>query len=182
MPYNLTGFLRALPLHRENRLSTNRSKRLNLLALGAVLLSSALVGSADAALPVAVDEEPLPSLAPMLERVTPAVVNISTVTEIKEETNPLLRDPFFRYFFDLPQNHRERKGQSLGSGVIVDAQKGLIITNHHVIDQAEREVIRLALEHTRGNRTMAAQELGISVRTLRNKLNLYADQGLEIPS
>jgi Do/DeqQ family serine protease len=124
-------------------LSKNRSRRSKRLALGAVLLSFALAGSADAALPVAVDKEPLPSLAPMLERVTPAVVNISTVTQIKEETNPLLRDPFFRYFFDLPQNHRERKGQSLGSGVIVDAKKGLIITNHHVIDQADEIDVRL---------------------------------------
>jgi len=45
----------------------------------------------------------------------------------------------------------------------------------------ERELIMRKLENTRGNRTQAAQELGISVRTLRNKLNLYTDMGLEIP-
>jgi DNA-binding NtrC family response regulator len=45
----------------------------------------------------------------------------------------------------------------------------------------ERELILRKLENTRGNRTMAAQELGISVRTLRNKLNLYTEQGVEIP-
>jgi serine protease DegQ len=112
-------------------------------ALGALFLSLALAFPAGAALPVAVDKEPLPSLAPMLERVTPAVVNISTVTQIQQETHPLLRDPFFRYFFDLPQKHQERKGQSLGSGVIVDAVKGLVLTNHHVVDQAEEIDVRL---------------------------------------
>ncbi len=45
----------------------------------------------------------------------------------------------------------------------------------------ERELILRKLETTRGNRTQAAQELGISVRTLRNKLNLYTHQGVSIP-
>ena len=71
---------------------------------------------ATAALPAAVDGELLPTLAPMLERVTPAVVNISTVTQIEAESHPLLSDPFFRRFFDLPRQQRPRKSQSLGSG------------------------------------------------------------------
>jgi serine protease DegQ len=121
----------------------SRLRPLRHAALSALFLSLALAASADAALPVAVDKEPLPSLAPMLQRVTPAVVNISTVTKIREETHPLLSDPFFRYFFDLPQKRRERKGQSLGSGVIVDAEKGLVLTNHHVVDQADEIDVRL---------------------------------------
>jgi serine protease DegQ len=68
----------------------------------------------------------------MLERVMPGVVNISTVTQIATEQHPLLRDPFFRRFFSIPGQPRERENQSLGSGVIVDAERGFILTNHHV--------------------------------------------------
>src|SRR5690606_40295426 len=68
----------------------------------------------------AVDGERLPSLAPMLERVTPAVVNIATKSRARIRENPLFQDPFFRRFFDLPEPRRPRPAQSLGSGVIVD--------------------------------------------------------------
>ncbi len=112
-------------------------------ALGALVLSLALAPLSHAALPLAVDKEPLPSLAPMLERVTPAVVNISTVTLVEAETHPLLRDPFFRHFFELPRKRRERDNQSLGSGVIVDAERGIVLTNHHVVDQADEIDVRL---------------------------------------
>lgn len=112
-------------------------------ALGALVLSLALAPLSHAALPLAVEKEPLPSLAPMLERVTPAVVNISTVTRIEVETHPLLRDPFFRYFFELPRKRRERENQSLGSGVIVDVERGIVLTNHHVVDQADAIDVRL---------------------------------------
>ena len=77
----------------------------------------------------------LPTLAPMLKEISPAVVNISTEGRIKLRQNPLFADPFFRRFFEAPQQ-MERKTQSLGSGVIVDANKGLILTNTHVIANA----------------------------------------------
>lgn len=89
-----------------------------------------------AALPMVVEGQSLPTLAPMLTRATPAVVNIATEGRIALRQNPLLDDPFFRRFFDLPDRPRERRTQSLGSGVIVDANNGYIITNHHVIAQA----------------------------------------------
>jgi Do/DeqQ family serine protease len=108
-----------------------------------LLITLAMSGAASAVLPAAADGEALPSLAPMLERVTPAVVNISTVTQIEAEVHPLLSDPFFRYFFDLPRHRRERESQSLGSGVIVDAARGLILTNHHVVDKASEIDVRL---------------------------------------
>ena len=92
---------------------------------------------AHAAVPGAVDGQPLPSLAPMLERSTPAVVNISTTTALRADQNPLLNDPFFRWFFDVPKRERKRESSSLGSGVIVDARAGLVLTNHHVIDKAD---------------------------------------------
>lgn len=83
------------------------------------------------------------TLAPMLEKVIPGVVNISTRTRMRERDNPLLRDPFFRRFFDLPDRPQQRESQSLGSGVIVDAEKGFILTNHHVIDKAHEITVTL---------------------------------------
>jgi S1-C subfamily serine protease len=85
----------------------------------------------------------MPTLAPMLERVTPAVVNIATTGRIPAEQNPLFNDPFFRDFFGFPGQPLERKTQSLGSGVIVDAERGLILTNAHVIANADQITVKL---------------------------------------
>ena len=57
------------------------------------------------------------------------MVNVATEGKVRMGRNPLLDDPLFRHFFDVPDEPRERKTQSLGSGVIVDAGRGLIITN-----------------------------------------------------
>ena len=81
----------------------------------------------------------LPSLAPVVKRASPAVVNIATRGTVTErgQRNPLLEDPFFRRFFDVPdQGPRERQFQSAGSGVVVDAKAGLIVTNAHVVENA----------------------------------------------
>ena len=100
-----------------------------------------------AALPTAPSaDSPMPSLAPMVKRVSPAVVNIATRGTIKEragQRNPLLDDPFFRRFFDTPPDSkpRERQFQSAGSGVIVDAKNGYIITNNHVVENASEITI-----------------------------------------
>ena len=91
---------------------------------------------AQAALPVAVDGQQLPTLAPVLERVTPAVVHVDTQSRVRVRS-PLLDDPFFRRFFNVPDRARERVSQSLGSGVIVDAKEGYVLTNHHVIAGAD---------------------------------------------
>ena len=93
-------------------------------------------GSAMAALPMAVDGTPLPSLAPVLKEVTPSVVNVYTQTRVRVRS-PLLEDPFFRRFFNVPDLPRERVSQSLGSGVIVDAENGYVLTNNHVIARAD---------------------------------------------
>ncbi len=95
-----------------------------------------------AGLPNSVDGEPLPSLAPMLERTTPAVVNISTTGKVVVR-DPFFDDPFFRRFFDVPQQRRERRTTGLGSGVIIDAHNGYVITNSHVIDKAQDIVVTL---------------------------------------
>lgn len=90
------------------------------------------------ALPAFVDDQPVPSISPILEKVTPAVVNISTTTLNREQESPLFNDPFFRHFFSIPNSNRPKlkKNQSLGSGVIINAEKGYVVTNHHVIDKA----------------------------------------------
>jgi serine protease Do/serine protease DegQ len=90
-----------------------------------------------AALPATVDGQTLPTLAPMLERATPAVVNIATESQVALRRNPLLDDPFFRHFFNIPDQPRQRRAQSVGSGVVVDAQHGYVITNHHVVEGAD---------------------------------------------
>lgn len=122
------------------------------------LIAAALLALAaaplQAALPTAVDGQPLPSLAPMLETVTPAVVNIHSRTVVRVR-NPLADDPFFRHFFGLPSAPQERIQQSLGSGVIVDAAEGLVITNNHVIEGADDIQVTLA-----DGRTLAGEFVG----------------------
>ncbi|MFK2893649.1 DegQ family serine endoprotease [Dyella flagellata] len=97
---------------------------------------------ARAGMPPAVNGQPLPSLAPMLEKVTPAVVNISTKTRVRV-SNPFFNDPVFRQFFGLQGVPREKVEQSLGSGVIVDAAKGYILTNNHVVGGADDIMVTL---------------------------------------
>ena len=95
------------------------------------------------ALPASVNGQDLPTLAPMLEQTTPGVVNIATRGRVKVASHPLLDDPFFRHFFGNPQRPRERTTQSLGSGVIVNADKGYILTNSHVIAGADKITVTL---------------------------------------
>ena len=93
---------------------------------------------------VAKPPPPCATIAPMLDKVLPAVVNISTRTRTKVMRHPLLDDPFFGRFFDFHGGQqRERQKQSLGSGVIVNAARGYILTNHHVIEGADEITITL---------------------------------------
>src|SRR5690625_2143729 len=109
-----------------------------------VLALAVTVMPASAHMPIAVDGEQLPSLAPMLENVTPAVVNIATKSQVRIRENPLFQDPFFRRFFDIPEQQRQtRPAQSLGSGVVVDAKAGYVLTNNHVIDKADEITVTL---------------------------------------
>jgi Do/DeqQ family serine protease len=110
------------------------------LALTAATLSFA-AAPAVAALPAMPDGTPVPSLAP----------------KEQGQRNPLLDDPFFRRFFDVPpdQAPRERQFQSAGSGVIVDAKNGYIITNHHVVENASEITITLL-----DNRSFTAKIIG----------------------
>ena len=114
----------------------------------AALISLTMSNPSYAVLPSSDAEgRPLPSLAPMLKSVNPAVVNISTYSTQNNRYNPLLNDPFFRHFFNLPDQRQfkqpQKRQQSAGSGVIVDAEKGVVMTNYHVIKGADE--IQVAL-------------------------------------
>ncbi|MDP9091209.1 MAG: Do family serine endopeptidase [Pseudomonadota bacterium] len=89
----------------------------------------------------------LPSLAPVIKTTSPAVVNIATRGTLTEpvSSNPLREDPYFRRFFNLPEGGavRRRQFQSAGSGVIVDAKNGYIVTNRHVIENASEITVTL---------------------------------------
>lgn len=113
------------------------------------------------------------TLAPMLETATPAVVNIAVLTRVALDENPLLRDPFFRRYFGLPeQGIPERRARSAGSGVIIDATKGLVVTNHHVVKDAER--IAVALKDGRQiEARLVGSDAGTDIALLR-----ISEQGL----
>ena len=118
---------------------------LRTLAAGLLALTLALSSTADSAAGgVAIA---LPSLAPMIKVASPAVVNIATRGTLTERVprNPLHEDPFFRRFFNVPDQPavRHRRFQSAGSGVIVDAHKGYIVTNRHVIENASEITVTL---------------------------------------
>ena len=113
---------------------------------GLVILSSSFSPLSTAfGLPAFTENQAVPSLAPMLERSMPAVVNISTSTNIEVAQNPLLQDPFFRHFFNVPrQSPRQQQKNSLGSGVIIDKDNGFVLTNNHVIDKADKISVTLS--------------------------------------
>jgi serine protease DegQ len=98
----------------------------------------------------------IPTLAPLLRKVTPAVVNISVRVTAPAQQNPLMRDPFFRRFFeDFLDQPRQRPQLSAGSGVVIDARRGYVVTNHHVIKAAEEIVVTL-----KDRRKLAAELVG----------------------
>jgi len=110
------------------------------VVVGAILLAAAPYAPAQA--PALRGQTGTPTLAPLLDDVTPAVVNIAVVSRVVED-NPLLRDPFFRRFFNLPDRPVERRQMSAGSGVIVDAAKGLVLTNNHVVENGDQIQVTL---------------------------------------
>ena len=125
-----------------------------------------------------------PSLHPMLEKVLPSVVNV-VVTGKAQQTpqNPLFNDPFFRRFFSPPdgqgpddQQPQMQQPTATGSGVIVNAAKGLIVTNDHVVDDAEKIVVRL-----NDNREFTAKRVGTDPQTDVAVIQIKADKLTQIP-
>ncbi len=114
------------------------------LFLSVFFFVMAFTQNAFAAIPVSVDAQAIPSLAPMIEKTRPAVVNIATRGSVDIQNHPLLNDPLFKRFFKGFENLPQRKEvKSLGSGVIIDEDAGYIVTNFHVIDGADEISITL---------------------------------------
>src|SRR5258706_5487167 len=97
-----------------------------------VLLTALGAHAQSAGLPT---RDGLPTLAPILEKVTPAVVNIAVLQKSPEDENPLLRDPFFRRFFGGPQQSQPQV--AAGSGVVGDAKNGCVVTNAQLGQEAK---------------------------------------------
>ena len=121
------------------------------------------------------DGNTLPSLAPMLKKINPAVVNIATYST-QQAYNPLLNDPFFKHFFARPEQQQPRqktpqkRQQSAGSGVIVDAKAGRIMTNYHVIKGADEVEVSLIDGRTYQAKVIGTDpELDIAVLTIDAK-------------
>ncbi len=152
---------------------TSTSLTAAVLALCALLF----VSTAQAGIPAELGNgQKVPSLAPMLKEVTPAVVNIASTGKVRVQENPLLQDPFFRHFFNVPDQPRERTTESLGSGVIVDAKKGYILTNHHVIAKADKITVTL-----RDGRQFTAKLVGDDPETDIAVLKINADHLTALP-
>ncbi|MDX1402255.1 MAG: trypsin-like peptidase domain-containing protein, partial [Kiloniellales bacterium] len=109
----------------------------------ATVILMLMASPAMATVPALDPERGVMTMAPLLEMTTPAVVNISVRSQVQGQENPLFRDPFFRRFFNLPDQQPRREAVSAGSGVIVDAAKGHVLTNHHVIDNADEITVTL---------------------------------------
>ena len=123
-----------------------------------------MAGAAHAQLPAVAQRNGLPTLAPVLEKVTPSVVNIAVLQRSPEEENPLLRDPFFRRFFGLPGESQPQI--SAGSGVIVDAKNGYVITNAHVVKDA-REVLVTLKDNRRLPAKLVGEDPGTDIAVLK---------------
>lgn len=145
------------------------------------LLFMLIFGQAQAALPnVASDGKPFPSLSPMIKEVHPAVVNISTFSTQQYNYNPLLNDPFFRHFFNIPDQRQlyqqpKKRQQSAGSGVVVDADDGIIMTNFHVIKGADEVQVSLA-----DGRSFEAKVLGEDTELDIAILKIKADDLVDV--
>ena len=120
-----------------------QSRRVPVLVLFLLLIVAALLGGVVARmLPTQGDNSPAPALVTgstdlpsLVKKTAPAVVNIAVLHPSPADQNPLLRDPFFRQYFGVPDSALQ-PAISAGSGVIVDAARGLVVTNFHVVQNA----------------------------------------------
>lgn len=153
------------------------NKKLSLL--GAAVAASLMLTNpqpAEARIPFFSNDQEMPTLAPMLEQATPAVVHISV--EGSREVRQRLPDAF-RYFFGPrgPNEYREeRPFKGLGSGVVIDADKGYIVTNNHVIQDAKDIEVRL-----KDGRTFTAKKLGADPESDIALLQIEAKKLVQLP-
>ncbi|MFB0981878.1 MAG: Do family serine endopeptidase [Alteromonadaceae bacterium] len=153
-------------------------KKLSVLATSILLSGTIAVASlpAQANLPYSVNGQQMPSLAPMLEKVTPGVVLISvTGTHVEKSKVP----DAFKFFFGNPNQNktpsREREFRGLGSGVIIDADKGYIVTNNHVINEADEIKITL-----KDGRQIKAKKIGSDASSDIALLQIDAENLIEV--
>jgi serine protease Do len=148
-------------------------KTSRILLLGFLVLTLAGSHLATAQVPDLRNGSPVPTLAPLVREVTPAVVNISVHGRVRED-NPLYRDPIFREFFDVPKQ-LEKEINATGSGVIVDAQRGYVLTNAHVVQGASTVQVT-----TKDNQKFSAKVVGrdsptdVAVLQIQNPVGLQA--------
>ncbi|WP_227272056.1 Do family serine endopeptidase [Roseobacter weihaiensis] len=122
------------------------------------------------------DERGIPTIAPLIDAVDDAVVNIAVVSERPTQMTPLFRDPFFQPFLPPLEQLPPQRQMSAGSGVIVDAGEGYILTNNHVIENGDE--IRVTL---RDNRTIEAELIGRDPATDIAVLRIEAEDLTEVP-
>jgi len=118
----------------------------------------------------------VPTLAPLLDRVTPAVVNIAVRGHVAMQSNPLFNDPFFHQFFNVPDMPVQRKFKAAGSGVIINAARGYVLTNNHVVKNADKVVVSL-----KDGRKFTAKVLGADAGTDIAILQISAKQLTALP-
>ena len=129
-------------------------------------LIAALAATVTLLAPVATIAQPndpaQPSFAPVIKRVAPAVVNIAVRGTMAAQSNPFFDDPNFRRFFGMPPEAapREREFRSAGSGVIVDAKAGYIVTNAHMVKNATEITVSLI-----DDRELKAEVVGADERS-----------------
>jgi Do/DeqQ family serine protease len=138
------------------KVSTAMKRVLSALVVsGGIALTTGIVSPVLAGAPIPLaDGAPVQTLAPVVSRITPGVVGISVRGRVRED-NPLLQDPMFRRFFNLQQQPVERETQATGSGVIVDAAQGYVMTNAHVVENANSIEVT-----TKDNRRLTAKLIG----------------------
>src|SRR5438045_2228511 len=126
-----------------------------LVVSGGIALTTGISSPVTAGAPIPLaDGAPVQTLAPVVSRVTPGVVGISVRGRVRED-NPLLQDPVFRRFFNMQREPIERETMATGSGVIVDAGQGYVMTNAHVVENASSIEVT-----TKDNRRLKAKLIG----------------------
>ena len=152
--------------------------RFPLLLLTPILLAAMLGLAAPAQAHLTADE--VPSLAPLVKESAPAVVIVATQGKLQQpqtqEPHPFFDHPFFERYFGERPNPQPRRPRAMGSGVIVDAENGYLLTNHHVIDNAEQITVALT-----DRREFEAEVVGADPETDIALLKIDADSLTALP-
>ena len=138
-------------------------------AVGGVVAKMVPIGSSGADAPRVLAVPSQDSLSPLVNKTAPAVVNIATLQPSPADQNPLLQDPFYRRYFGIPDAALQPT-IAAGSGVIVDGERGLVITNFHVVRNAEQ--VEVGLKDGRklpADPVVLAPELDIAVLRIEAK-------------